>query len=49
MKIIVEVTKEELKEANFTDEEHMRECIIGDLDDARAYPGFNIKVVVTDD
>lgn len=49
MKIIVEMTLKELKESNFTDEQHMRECIISDLDDARDYPGFNIKVVVTDD
>lgn len=49
MKIIVEVTNEELKECNFTDEDHLRECIIGDLDDARDYPGFNIKAIVTDE
>lgn len=49
MKITVEMTLKELKESNFTEEQHMRECIIADLGDARDYPGFNIKVVVTDD
>lgn len=49
MKIVIEVTKQEMKECNFADEEYMRECIIGDLDDARDYPGFNVKVIVIDE
>lgn len=49
MKLTVELTRKELEECNFTDEQHMRECIISDLDDGRDYPGFNIKVIVTDE
>ncbi len=45
MKIVVEVTREELSE--FIDEEHMRECIIEDLDNGREYPGFNVKIIIT--
>lgn len=49
MKILIEVTKEEMTECGFVNEENMRESIISDLDDARDYPGFNIKVIVTDE
>lgn len=45
MWITVEVDKEDLEELDMTPEE-LKEAIIQDLDDAREYPGFNVKIEV---
>lgn len=45
MWITVEVDKEDLEELDMTPEE-LKEAIIEDLDDAREYPGFNVKIEV---
>jgi hypothetical protein len=46
MWITIEVDKEDLEEVNMTPEE-LKEAIIQDLDDARDYPGFYVKIEVT--
>lgn len=46
MWITIEVDKEDLEEVNMTPEE-LKEAIIQDLDDARDYPSFYVKIEVT--
>lgn len=48
VKIIVELTKEELEKSGFTDIADLKANIIDDLDDAREYPGFNVEVRLVD-
>lgn len=45
MRIKVEITKSELLE-DFADEQHLKDCIVEDLDEAREYPGYSVEVVV---
>lgn len=47
MLITVEITQSELEDFECSSRE-LEWCILEDLDQARDYPGFNVKVIVTE-
>lgn len=45
MEIEIRISSAELDE-NFIDAEHLRQCVIADLDDGREYPDFKVKIII---